>query len=485
MLELNRPELFRQAAYISGQWSVGNGESWLEVNNPADGTLVGRVPRIGAAELQLAIEFSEQAQKEYRQWTAKKRSQVLLRWAQLIQENKQDLALIMTSEQGKPLAEALGEIDYATSFVTWFAEEAKRVYGDTIPAPFSHQRISVVRQPVGVCAAITPWNFPSGMVTRKVAPALAAGCSMILKPAPQTPFSALALGVLAEEAGIPPGVLTIVTGDALEIGPVLTDSQIIRKLSFTGSTAVGKKLMAACAGTVKRLSLELGGNAPFIVFDDADIDAAIAGAMASKFRNAGQTCVCANRFLVQEGIYDVFVERLIDAARKLKVAKGTEPGASIGPLIDRASLEKIERLVEDAEKTGAKIRLGGGRHTAGALFYVPTVITGVTQCMAIANVEIFGPVIAITRFKEDGEAVEIANATRYGLAAYLYTESLNRSTLVSEALDFGIVGINEGMISTECAPFGGFKESGFGKEGSRYGIDEYSEKKYICVGNLK
>lgn len=484
MLNLTRADLFREAAYVGGEWSSGTGDAWQEVNNPADGTLIGRVPKLTRAHVDAAIDAADKAFAEYRQWTGKARGAVLLRWAALMQEHKADLALIMTSEQGKPLGEAMGEIDYASSFLEWFGEEAKRVYGDTIPAPRGSQRITVIRQPVGVCAAITPWNFPSGMVTRKVSPALAAGCAVVLKPAPQTPFSALALCVLAEEAGLPKGVLSVVTGDAVEIGAALIESETVRKLSFTGSTAVGKKLMAACAASVKKVSLELGGNAPFIVFDDASIEQAVQGAIASKFRNAGQTCVCANRFFVQAGVHDAFVERLTQAVLGMRMGRGTDEGVTLGPLIDSAAFSKVERLVADARSKGAHVRTGGERHPAGNSFYAPTVITGVTDSMSITHEEIFGPVVSVTRFTDEAEAIALANATRYGLAAYFYTADLNRSIRVAEALDFGIVGINEGAISTEVAPFGGMKESGFGKEGSRYGIDEYSERKYVCVGNV-
>ncbi|AJZ57109.1 succinate-semialdehyde dehydrogenase family protein [Paraburkholderia fungorum] len=483
-MKLQRADLFREAAYVGGEWSTGNGHTWVPVHNPATGAQLGRVPSLARANVEEAIASANAAFAQYRQWTGKARGAVLLKWAALMLEHKNDLAQIMTAEQGKPLREAQGEIDYAVSFLEWFGEEAKRVYGDTIPAPRGNQRITVIRQPVGVCAAITPWNFPSGMVTRKVAPALAAGCTVVLKPAPQTPFSALALCVLAEEAGLPKGALSVVTGDAVEIGAALIESETVRKLSFTGSTAVGKKLMAACAGTVKKVSLELGGNAPFIVFDDANLDQAVQGAIASKFRNAGQTCVCANRFLVQAGIHDAFVERLTQAVREMRMGHGTEDGVTLGPLIDDAALRKVERLVADARSKGASVHAGGERHPVGPSFYAPTVLTDVTDTMSITQEEIFGPVVAVTRFTEEAEAVTLANATRYGLAAYFYTSDLNRSIRVTEALDFGIVGVNEGAISTEVAPFGGVKESGFGKEGSRYGIDEYSERKYVCVGNV-
>ncbi|CAB3743797.1 Glutarate-semialdehyde dehydrogenase [Paraburkholderia sediminicola] len=485
MFKLTRSDLFREAAYVGGQWSTGNSDAYMEIRNPATGEVVGRVPSLSREEVREAILLADHAFQDFRRWTGKARGAVLRKWAALMLENKDDLAQIMTAEQGKPLAEARGEIDYAASFLDWFGEEAKRVYGETIPAPRDNQRITVIRQPVGVCAAITPWNFPSGMVTRKVAPAIASGCTVLLKPAPQTPFSALALCVLAEEAGLPKGVLSVLTGDAVEIGGEIIRSETVRKLSFTGSTPVGKKLMAECAGTVKKVSLELGGNAPFIVFDDADVESAVQGAIASKFRNAGQTCVCANRFFVQHGIYDAFVNKLTEVVKGMRMGRGTEEGVTLGPLIDSNAFSKVSRLVDEARSKGATVLTGGTQHPAGAQFFAPTVVTDVTNDMTIANEEIFGPVVSITRFSDEQEAVALANSTRYGLAAYFYTSDLNRSVRISEALDFGIVGINEGAVSTEVAPFGGFKESGFGKEGSKHGIDEYSERKYICLGNVR
>jgi succinate-semialdehyde dehydrogenase/glutarate-semialdehyde dehydrogenase len=484
MLNLKNGALFREAAYLGGNWYT-NTENWVEVFNPATGKVLGRVPDLNRAEVEHAIEIADQTFQEYRKWTGKERGAVLQKWAALMQENKVDLAKIMTAEQGKPLAEALGEIDYATTFLEWFGEEAKRVYGDTIPAPKQNQRITVIRQPIGVCAAITPWNFPSGMITRKVAPALAAGCTVVLKPAMQTPFSALALCELAEQAGLPRGALSVVTGDAIPIGAALTESETVRKLSFTGSTAVGKKIMAASAGTVKKLSLELGGNAPFIIFDDANLENAVAGAIASKFRNAGQTCVCANRFLVQENIHDAFVEAMKAAVGKMRVGDGTQEGVTLGPLIDQKAYNKVNELVSRAKAQGAVVAAGGEPHPSGPPFFVPTILTNASDEMDICQEEIFGPVVVISKFKDEAEAIAQANSTRYGLAAYAYTNDLNRSIRLSEELDFGIVGINEGAISTEVAPFGGVKESGFGKEGSKYGIDEYSERKYICVGNVK
>jgi succinate-semialdehyde dehydrogenase/glutarate-semialdehyde dehydrogenase len=483
-MNLSRPDLFREAAYLGGEW-ISAGSDHVAVHDPATGTLLGRVPRLSSAQTSKAIARASAAFEEYKDLTGKQRSSLLRRWADLMLLHKEDLAQIMTAEQGKPLAEARQEIDYAAAFLEWFAEEAKRIYGDTILAPKASQRISVIKQPIGVCAAITPWNFPSAMVTRKLGPALAAGCTVLLKPAPQTPFSALALCVLAEEAGFPPGAISVLTGDAEEIGHALLESEIVRKLSFTGSTPVGKKLMAAAAPTVKKLSLELGGNAPFIVFEDADPGAAVAGALASKFRNAGQTCVCANRFLVHASIHDEFVSMLSAAVAQMKTGNGFDEGSQLGPLIDARALAKVRRLVVDAREKGGKVVQGGHGHDAGQLFYMPTIITEITDEMAICDEEIFGPVVAIQRFSAEADAVRIANDTAYGLAAYFYTNDLNRTIRVSEALQFGIVGINEGAISTEVAPFGGVKESGFGKEGSRYGIEEYCEMKYICIGNVR
>lgn len=482
-MKLSRSELFREAAFVAGKW-VAATHSDMAVRNPATNSVLGYVPYISAARTREAIERAEVAFRDYRTLTGKERASILRRWFDLIIEHKEDLAKILTAEQGKPLAEARGEIDYAASYVEWFAEEAKRVNGDTLLAPKASQRISVTKQPVGVCAAITPWNFPAAMLTRKVSPALAAGCAVVVKPAPQTPFSAIALCVLAEEAGVPTGVLSVVTGEAEEIGGELLRSPIVRKLSFTGSTPVGKKLMAGAADTVKKLSLELGGNAPFIVFEDADIDAAVLGAVASKFRNAGQTCVCANRFLVHEARQAEFVQKLRVAMRTLVPGDGFEPSSTIGPLIDERAVAKVCRLVDDARAQGAVVEEGGHRHKAGELFYAPTMLTKVTSEMAIFNEEIFGPVVVVQSFTDDEEAVRIANSTPYGLAAYFYTANLNRAIRISEALDFGIVGVNEGAISSEIAPFGGVKESGFGKEGSKYGIEEYLEKKYVCIGNV-
>jgi succinate-semialdehyde dehydrogenase/glutarate-semialdehyde dehydrogenase len=483
-LDLSRPDLFRQAAFAAGRW-LPPGDDALTVCSPSTGRPIGRVPKLSRHDVDDAIERANEAFGHYRRLTGKERGSALRRWGELILAHKEDLARILTLEQGKPLAEARGEIEYAASFVEWFAEEAKRTCGETIPATRSSQRIAVIKQPVGVCAAITPWNFPSAMVTRKVAPALAAGCVVLVKPAPQCPFSALALCVLAEEAGLPSGVLSVLTGEAETIGSTLLDSEAVRKLSFTGSTAVGKKLMAGAAGTVKKLSLELGGNAPFIVFEDADLDAAVAGALASKFRNAGQTCVCANRFLVQESVQEEFVARLTREVSKMKVGDGFDPASQLGPLIDERAAAKVERLVSQARTLGARVHLGGHGHEAGPLFYAPTVVSRITNEMHIDQEEIFGPVAAVRSFSSEEEAVRMANATRYGLAAYFYTRDLNRSIRVAEALEFGIVGINEGLVSNEVAPFGGIKESGFGKEGSHYGIEEYCESKYVCTGNVQ
>ncbi|CAN5426116.1 NADP-dependent succinate-semialdehyde dehydrogenase [soil metagenome] len=482
-MRLAKPELFREAAYLSGAWHPA-GEGAFTVHNPSTGAALGKVPGLDAARIQECIRTAEQAFQEYRRLSSKQRSSILRRWGELMHSHKEDLARIMTAEQGKPLAEARGEIEYAAAYLEWFSEEAKRIYGDTISAPRTSQRITIIKQPLGVCSAITPWNFPSAMVTRKVGPALAAGCAVILKPAMQCPFSALALCVLAEEAGLPRGVLSVLTGDAESIGDALLSSRIVKKLSFTGSTAVGKRLMASAAKTVKRVSLELGGNAPFIVFDDANLDQVVAGAMASKFRNAGQTCICANRFLVHDAVYDAFVERFTTAVKRLKVGDGFEESSDIGPLIDAKAAAKVSRLVDDAIARGAHVMCGARPSEAGPLFYEPTVLTKVSNDMAIATEEIFGPVAAIQRFEDEADAIAIANATPYGLASYFYTNDLNRSLRVAEALECGIVGINEGILSTELAPFGGTKESGFGKEGSKYGIEEYCEMKYVCVGNV-
>ncbi len=482
-MNLRDNTLFRQRGYLAGNWIEADDGAVSIIANPATGAPLGQVPELGAAETRRAIEAAHAAQPGWRALTAQARAVILRRWFTLLLENQEDLATLMTLEQGKPLAEARGEIAYAASFLEWFAEEGKRAYGDVIPPHQASQRILVFKEPVGVCAAITPWNFPAAMITRKAGAALAAGCTMIVKPAPQTPFSALALAVLAERAGLPAGVLNIVTGPAQVIGDVLLDHPLVRKLSFTGSTRTGQYLMQRCAGTLKRLSLELGGNAPFIVFDDADLEAAVAGALASKYRNSGQTCVCANRFLVQDGIYDAFAARLTEAVREqLKVGNGLEPGVTQGPLIDAAALAKVERHVADALDKGAKVLTGGQRHALGGSFYQPTVLTEMNAEMLAAREETFGPVAPLFRFHSDEQAVQLANATEFGLAAYFYSRDVRRVFRLAEALQYGMVGVNTGLISTEVAPFGGVKASGFGREGSKYGIEEYLDIKYVCLG---
>ncbi|MFH1871509.1 MAG: NAD-dependent succinate-semialdehyde dehydrogenase [Pseudomonadota bacterium] len=480
---MKNPELLRNACLINGEWLTATGAS-LEVRNPATGEVVGSVPSFGAAETRRAIDAAQAAFHPWRAKTAAERAKILKRWFELMMENQEDLARLMTLEQGKPLAEARGEIAYAASFIEWFAEEARRVYGEVIPSPLPDRRLIVLKQPVGVCAAITPWNFPAAMITRKVAPALAAGCTMVVKPAEQTPLSALALAWLGQQAGIPPGVLNIVTGEPVPIGGELTSNPKVLKLSFTGSTEVGRLLMAQCAPTVKKMSLELGGNAPFIVFDDADLDAAVAGAMASKYRNTGQTCVCTNRFLVQEGVRDAFAQKLAAAVAGLKVGSGLEEGVTQGPLIDGAGLAKVEELLADAVAQGAKVLCGGKRHARGGTFFEPTVLTGATPAMRLAREEIFGPVAPIFSFKEEAEAVRLANDTEFGLAAYFYSRDIARAWRVGEALNYGMVGINAGVISNEVAPFGGVKQSGLGREGSRHGIEEYLEIKYLAMAGL-
>jgi succinate-semialdehyde dehydrogenase/glutarate-semialdehyde dehydrogenase len=480
---MKNPELLRDACLIGGEW-VKAGTATLDVRNPASGELVGRVPNFGAAETRRAIEAAQTAFIPWRSKTAAERARILKRWFELMMENQEDLAQLMTAEQGKPLAEARGEIAYAASFIEWFAEEARRVYGEVIPSPLPDRRLVVIKQPVGVCAAITPWNFPAAMITRKAAPALAAGCTMVVKPAEQTPLSALALAWLGQQAGIPPGVLNIVTGDPVPIGGELTSNPKVLKLSFTGSTEIGRLLMAQCAPTIKKMSLELGGNAPFIVFEDADLDAAVAGAMVSKYRNAGQTCVCANRFLVQESVQQAFAEKLAVAVAALKVGVGTDEGVTQGPLIDPPALAKVEELLADAVAGGARVVCGGKRHELGGTFFEPTVLTGARTTMRIAREEIFGPVAPIYGFKDEAEAVRMANDTEFGLAAYFYSRDIARAWRVAEALDYGMVGVNSGMISNEVAPFGGVKQSGLGREGSRHGIEEYLEMKYLAMAGL-
>ena len=482
-MKLKDPSLLRTQAYSNGAWVNADNEATVRVMNPATGEVLGTVPGMGATETRRAIAAAAAAFPAWAARTAKERAHILRRWHDLMLENRDDLAALMTAEQGKPLAESKGEIAYAASFIEWFAEEAKRVYGDVIPGHQADKRILVLRQPVGVVAAITPWNFPSAMITRKAAPALAAGCTFVCKPASQTPYSALAMAELGARAGIPAGVLNFVTGrDAVAIGGEMTSNPTVRKITFTGSTAVGKKLMAQSASTLKKLSLELGGNAPFIVFDDADLDAAVVGAIASKYRNTGQTCVCANRLLVQSGVYDAFASKLTAAVTQLRVGDGLRGETDQGPLIDTHALEKVEEHIADAVSKGARIVVGGKRHSLGGTFFEPTVLLNATSAMQLAREETFGPVAPLFRFETEQDAIRMANDTEFGLAAYFYTRDLGRSWRVAEALEYGIVGLNTGLISTEVAPFGGIKESGMGREGSRYGILDYTEIKYLCTG---
>jgi succinate-semialdehyde dehydrogenase/glutarate-semialdehyde dehydrogenase len=484
MLQLKDPSLFRQQAYINGEWCNADDGGSFAVTNPATGDIIGTVPNMGAAETKRAIVAANDAWKAWRAKTGKERSAILRKWNDLMLANADDLALIMTVEQGKPLAEAKGEIGYAASFIEWFAEEAKRVAGDTLASPWTDRRIVVVKEPIGVCAAITPWNFPAAMITRKAGPALAAGCPMVVKPAEATPYSALAMAVLAERAGIPAGVFSVITGDARAIGGEMTSNPIVRKLSFTGSTEVGRLLMQQSASTVKKLSLELGGNAPFIVFDDADLDAAVEGAIASKYRNAGQTCVCANRLYVQDGVYDAFADKLVAAVKKLKVGNGLEPGVTQGPLIDSDAIAKVEQHVADAVSKGGRVLTGGKRHALGQTFFEPTVIADVTPAMRVAKEETFGPLAPLFRFKTDADAIAMANDTEFGLASYFYSRDIGRIWRVAEGLESGMVGINTGLISNEVAPFGGVKQSGLGREGSKYGMDDYLVIKYLCMGGI-
>jgi succinate-semialdehyde dehydrogenase / glutarate-semialdehyde dehydrogenase len=484
-MELKDRSLFRDQCYIDGKWIHSDSGEATEIYNPADGSSLGRVPMMGTSETRRAIEAAGVAFSSWGGLPAKKRSLAIHRWYDLVMENLDDLAVIMTSEQGKPFREARGEVAYAASFLEWFSEEAKRVYGDTLSHQHPDKRLVVMKQPVGVCAAITPWNFPSAMITRKTAPALAAGCTVVLKPAPQTPYSALALCELAHRAGIPAGVLNVVTGDEQVIGKELTANPMVRKLTFTGSTAVGKLLMRQCADTVKKISLELGGNAPFIVFGDADIDAAVEGAVSSKFRNTGQTCVCANRILVQDDIYDAFAEKLCAAVSRLRVGNGCEENTDLGPLIDMAAVDKVEAHTADAVARGARVLAGGGRHKLGGTFFDPTILAGVTGEMLVAGEETFGPLAPLFRFSTEAEAVAMANDTEFGLAAYFFTRDVSRVWRVSEALEYGMVGVNTGIISSEVVPFGGMKESGIGREGSKYGIDEFLEIKCVCTGGIK
>ena len=484
MLNLKDPSLLKQQAYINGQWcDADNGET-ITVTNPATGAVLGTVPQMGAAETHRAIDAANVAFKTWRKLLAKERSAILRKWFELMMANIDDLAAILTAEQGKSLTEARGEITYAASFLEWFAEEGKRVYGETIPTPAAGRRLMVTKDPIGVCAAVTPWNFPSAMITRKVGPAMAAGCPMVLKPAAQTPFSAMALAVLAERAGVPAGVFSVVTGKASAIGGEMTSNPIVRKITFTGSTEIGRLLMRQSADTVKKLSLELGGNAPFIVFDDADLDAAVEGALASKYRNSGQTCVCANRLYVHDKVYDAFVAKLVAAVQKLNVGDGSQPGINQGPLIDMNAVLKVEEHIADAVAKGGKVVLGGKRHALGHSFFEPTIVTGVTQEMKVAREETFGPMAPVFRFHTDDEVIAMANDTEFGLASYFYSRDIGRIFNVAEQLEYGMVGINSGLISNEVAPFGGVKQSGLGREGSKYGMDDYLTVKYWCISGM-
>jgi len=483
-LNLKDPTLFREACYINGEWVGAGSNETIDVTNPASGELLGTIPKMGVDETRQAIEAANAAYPAWRAKTAKERASILRKWFDLMMENQEDLARIMTAEQGKPFKESMGEIVYAASFIEWFAEEGKRVYGDTIPQHAPGKRIVVTKEPIGVCAAITPWNFPAAMITRKCGPALAAGCTMVAKPATSTPYSALALAALGERAGIPAGVFSVVTGASGAIGGEMTSNPIVRKLTFTGSTEIGKLLMEQCAGTVKKTSMELGGNAPFIVFNDADIDAAVDGAMASKFRNTGQTCVCANRLLVQEGVYDEFSKKLAVAVEKMRIGDGLKGETEQGPLIDMAAVEKVEEHIQDAVAKGAKVISGGSRHALGGTFFQPTVLADVNTDMKVTREETFGPVAPLYRFETEEQALQMANDTEFGLAAYFYSRDIGRIWRVMEGLEYGIVGINEGIISTEVAPFGGMKESGTGREGSKYGIEDYLEIKYALIGGI-
>jgi len=483
-LQLKDPNLLRQQAYINGQWVDAGDKATFAVRNPADGCHIGMVPKMGAADTRRAIDAANAAWPAWRAKSARDRAGILRKWFNLMMQNQEDLAVLMTVEQGKPLYESKGEVAAGASYVEWAAEEGKRIYGDTIPAPANDRRIVVIKQPIGVCAAVTPWNFPNALVLRKVGPALAAGCTMIVKPASATPFSTLALCELAARAGIPNGVLNVVTGSAGPIGNELTSNPVVRKFSFTGSTEVGKQLMAQCAGTVKKVSLELGGNAPFIVFDDADIGAAVEGALASKFRNSGQTCVCANRFYVQDGVYDRFAEKFAARVAAMKVGNGLEAGVLQGPLIDMKAVEKVEEHIADALAKGARIVTGGKRHARGGTFFEPTVLADAKRTMKVTREETFGPVAPLFRFKTEDELIRLANDTECGLASYFYSRDVGRIWRVAEALEYGIVGINIGLVSNEMSPFGGIKESGIGRESSKYGIEEYLEVKYLCMGGI-
>jgi len=483
-MQLKDSKLLRQQCYIDGEWRDATNGATLDVINPATQKKLGTVPRMGTAETRAAIAAAQAAFPAWARRTAKERAVILRRWHDLMMANQDDLGVLMTAEQGKPLAEARGEVAYAASFIEWFAEEGKRLYGDVIPGHQPDKRILVLRQPIGVVAAITPWNFPAAMITRKAGPALAAGCTVVCKPATQTPYSALAMAELADRAGIPKGVFNVLTGAADQIGGEMTSNSAVRKLTFTGSTAIGKQLMAQCAGTLKKVSLELGGNAPFVVFDDADLDAAVLGAIASKYRNTGQTCVCANRLLVQDGVYETFAGKLVDAVALLRIGDGLAGVTDQGPLIDMKAVAKVEEHIADALAKGASVVTGGKRHALGGTFFEPTVLTNVKPEMMVAREETFGPVAPLFRFKTEQDAIRMANDTEFGLAAYFYTRDLARAWRVSEALEYGIVGLNTGIISTEVAPFGGMKESGIGREGSKYGILDYTELKYVCVGGI-
>src|SRR5690625_1105056 len=484
MLNLNNNELFRSQCYVNGQWLDADSKETIQVINPATGEVIGTVPRMGVDETRRAIDAANAAWGDWRRKTAKERARILRRWFELVMENAEDLAMIMTVEQGKPLPEARGEIAYGAAYFEWYAEEAKRIYGDTIPAPAENQRILVTREPVGVCAAITPWNFPSSMITRKAAAALAAGCPLVVKPASQTPYSALALAVLAEQAGVPAGVFSVITGSAAAIGEEMTSNPIVRKVSFTGSTEIGRQLMRQSASTIKKISLELGGNAPFIVFDDADLDAAVQGAMASKYRNAGQTCVCANRLYVHDAVYDAFAEKLVQAVSQLQVGDGREDGVDLGPLIDSAAVDKVQEHIDDAVANGGRVLSGGKPHALGGTFFEPTVVADATRAMKVAREEAFGPLAPLFRFKNDDDVIRMANDTEFGLAAYFYSRDVGRIWRVAEQLEYGMVGINTGILSNEAAPFGGVKQSGIGREGSRYGLDDYLVMKYWCIGGI-
>jgi succinate-semialdehyde dehydrogenase/glutarate-semialdehyde dehydrogenase len=482
MLNLKDPSLFKQQCYLNGEWVSGT--ETMAVTNPATGEVIGTIPHLGQAETAKAIADANAAWPAWRKKTAKERAAILRKWFNLMMENQDDLAMILTAEQGKPLAEAKGEIAYGASYIEWFAEEGKRLYGENIPANLNDRRIMVTKEPIGVCVAITPWNFPNAMITRKAAPAMAAGCPMIVRPADLTPFSALAMAELAHRAGVPAGVFQVITGKSRVIGAEFTSNPTVRKLTFTGSTEVGRVLLQQCAPTIKKASMELGGNAPFIVFDDADLDAAVEGAIASKYRNAGQTCVCANRLYIQDGVYDQFAEKLAIAVGKLKVGNGVEDGVTQGPMIDEKAVEKVEEHIADAVAKGAKIALGGKRHALGHSFFEPTILTGVTQDMAVAKEETFGPMAPLFRFKTEEEIIQYANDTEFGLASYFFSRDIGRIFRVSEALEYGMVGVNTGLISTELAPFGGVKQSGLGREGSKYGIEDYVTVKYTCLAGL-